>query len=111
MITYTANGYIIKNKVIESMIDTELEMSGNLSVEGTLKANNFMTADGKVIDIDDAHKKIKEIKDTHVTTITHNKLKDDLLKADELLTKKSWGFLCIKSKVSSFINGINPPSI
>ena len=94
---------LVSNNIIETMTNTELEMSGNLSVEGTLKASKFMTADGKVIDIDDAHKKIKEIKDTHVTTIKHNQLKDELLKADELLTKKS-DFDNLKNEVSELKN-------
>merc|ERR1711871_322253 len=89
MITYTANGSLIKNKVIEGMADNELEMDGHLSVSGTIKANQFMTVDGKTISLEDTHKKIKEIKDTHVTLDAHNVLKDTLLKADEGLAKKS----------------------
>jgi len=94
---------IVSNNIIETMTNTELEMSGNLSVEGTLKASKFMTADGNVIDINDAHKKIKEIKDTHVTTLKHNQLKDELLKADELLTKKS-DFDNLRNEVSELKN-------
>merc|ERR1711871_1234933 len=89
MITYTANGSLIKNKVIEGMADNELEMDGHLSVSGTIKANQFMTVDGKTISLEDTHKKIKEIKDTHVTLDAHNVLKDTLLKAEEGLAKKS----------------------
>ena len=89
MITYTANGSLIKNKVIEGMADNELEMDGHLSVSGTIKANQFMTADGKTISLEETHKKIKEIKDTHVTLDAHNQLKNNLLKADEGLAKKS----------------------
>merc|ERR1711871_1013542 len=89
MITYTANGSLIKNKVIEGMAGNELEMDGHLSVSGTIKANQFMTVDGKTISLEDTHKKIKEIKDTHVTLDAHNVLKDTLLKADEGLAKKS----------------------